>query len=117
MNDDNPTQPLPRFDEAPEPRRRSWRRPALIAGAVIVAAGLTGGSAALAAQTNTPLTLATSAPSADGGSTGPGAATPGTGAATPGSSATPGATPSDAPTGAPADGTAPAAPTAPADGS
>lgn len=85
MNDDNPTLPLPRQEDAPEPRRRSWRRPALIAGAVIVAAGLTGGTAALAAQTNGTGPLAassTSAPSADGGSTGPGTApTPGTRAA------------------------------------
>ncbi len=67
-DDDNPTQPLPRLDDTAEPRRRSWRRPALIAGAVIVAAGLTGGSAALAAQTGGGATLAsaTSAPSATG---------------------------------------------------
>ncbi|PTT22787.1 hypothetical protein DBR36_01340, partial [Microbacterium sp. HMWF026] len=75
MNDDNPTLPIPRHEETPEPRRRSWRGPALIAGAVIVAAGLTGGTAALAAQNGaTPLAAATSAPSADGGSTGPGSA-------------------------------------------
>ncbi|MCI9856877.1 hypothetical protein [Microbacterium proteolyticum] len=77
MNDDNPTTPLPRLDDTTEPRRRSWRRPALIAGAVIVAVGLTGGSAALAAQTNggSSTAAATSAPSADGGSVGPGAGT------------------------------------------
>ncbi|MFB9786935.1 hypothetical protein ACFFLN_06730, partial [Microbacterium testaceum] len=86
MNDDNPTLPLPRQEETPEPRRRSWRGPALIAGAVIVAAGLTGGTAALAAQSSGTGPLAastTSAPSADGGSTGAGSTAP-----------TPGSTPS-----------------------
>ena len=100
MNDDNPTLPLPRMDDAHEPRRRSWKRPALLAGAVIVAAGLTGGTAALASSGGmTPVASVTSAPSADGVS--PSTTTP-----------TPGRAPSGAPT-APADGTAP---TPPADG-
>ena len=38
-DDDNPTLPLPRTEEQPEPQRRRWTRPALIAGAVVVALG------------------------------------------------------------------------------
>jgi hypothetical protein len=96
--DDNPTHPR-RYDEpASTPQRRGWVRPPVIAAAVVAAVGLTGGTAALAAQSGTPTTVAAThnVPSADGGAAAPSGAPTGASTAEP--------TP-------PADGTAPTPPT------
>jgi hypothetical protein len=115
--DDNPTQPLPRHDEpASTPQRRGWVRPAVIAAAVVAAVGLTGGTAALAAQSGTPTTVAAThnVPSADGGAAAPSGAPTGASTAAPTPPADGTAEPT--PPAPPADGTAPVAPTPPSDG-